>query len=70
MKSILSLVPLAAVLVLSGCTAREDVDKYPYRPTHILSGVGDIPAGDWRTASGTLLTRFKRTSPYPHRSEG
>ena len=44
---------LDTVLVLSGCTAREDVDKYPYRPTHILSGVGDIPCGDWRTASGT-----------------
>ena len=36
---------LDTVLVLSGCTAREDVDKYPYRPTHILSGVGDIPCG-------------------------
>ena len=34
---------LDTVLVLSGCTAREDVDKYPYRPTLILNGVGDIP---------------------------
>ena len=30
------------VLVLSGVTAREDVDKFPYRPTYILDGVGDI----------------------------
>ena len=30
------------VLVLSGVTAREDVDKFPYRPTYILNGVGDI----------------------------
>ena len=30
------------VLVLSGCTAREDVNDYPYRPTYILDGVGDV----------------------------
>ncbi len=30
------------VLVLSGVTSREDVDKFPYRPTYILNGVGDI----------------------------
>ena len=34
---------LATVLVLSGCTSRTDVNDYPYRPTCILSGVGDIP---------------------------
>ncbi|MBQ8506698.1 MAG: HAD family hydrolase [Clostridia bacterium] len=34
---------LDTVLVLSGCTALEDVDLYPYRPTYILSGVGEIP---------------------------
>ena len=34
---------LATVLVLSGCTSRADVDNYPYRPTYILNGVGDIP---------------------------
>lgn len=33
---------LDTVLVLSGCTAREDVDAYPYRPTYILDGVGSI----------------------------
>ncbi len=34
---------LSTVLVLSGCTRREEVDNYPYRPTYILNGVGDIP---------------------------
>lgn len=35
---------LATVLVLSGCTSRTDVNDYPYRPTCILNGVGDIPS--------------------------
>ena len=30
------------VLVLSGVTAREDIDNFPYRPKYILDGVGDI----------------------------
>ena len=30
------------VLVLSGVTAREDIDKFPYRPKYIFNGVGDI----------------------------
>lgn len=30
------------VLVLSGVTATEDIDKFPYRPTYIADGVGDI----------------------------
>ncbi len=30
------------VLVLSGVTAREDIDNYPYRPKYILDGVGDL----------------------------
>ena len=34
---------LDTVLVLSGCTARAEVDDYPYRPTYILGGVGEIP---------------------------
>ena len=33
---------LDTVLVLSGCTTREEVDDYPYRPTYILGGVGEI----------------------------
>ncbi|MCF7847928.1 MAG: HAD-IIA family hydrolase [Kiritimatiellales bacterium] len=34
---------ISTVLVLSGCTAREEVDSYAYSPDHILNGVGDIP---------------------------
>lgn len=34
---------LATVLVLSGCTTREALDAYPYRPSCILNGVGEIP---------------------------
>ncbi len=30
------------VLVLSGVTSREDIDKFPYRPKHILNSVADI----------------------------
>ena len=30
------------VLVLSGVTALEDIDHFPYRPKYILDGVGDI----------------------------
>ncbi|MBP3382007.1 MAG: HAD family hydrolase [Clostridia bacterium] len=33
---------LDTVLVLTGCTAREDVGNYPYRPKYILDGVGNI----------------------------
>lgn len=34
---------LDTVLVLSGVTSRNDVDRFPYRPHYILNGVGDIP---------------------------
>ncbi len=30
------------VLVLSGVTSMEDIDKFPYRPKYIANGVGDI----------------------------
>ena len=30
------------VLVLSGVTSIEDIDKFPYRPKYIFGGVGDI----------------------------
>ena len=32
------------VLVLSGVSTRETLKTYAYRPTMVLSGVGDIPA--------------------------
>ena len=34
---------LDTVLVLSGVTSREEVDRFPYRPRVILGGVGEIP---------------------------
>ena len=34
---------LDTVLVLSGVTSPEDIDKFPYRPRLVLSGVGEIP---------------------------
>lgn len=37
---------LDTVLVLSGVTSREGVEKYPYRPKFILNGVGDIVPKD------------------------
>lgn len=33
---------METILVLTGVTKREDVDRYPYRPTHILPSVADI----------------------------
>lgn len=33
---------LETVLVLSGVSRREDVRKFPYRPTHILDSIADI----------------------------
>ncbi len=30
------------VLVLSGVTAKNEIDKFPYRPKYVLDGVGDI----------------------------
>ena len=33
---------VTTVLVLSGVTAVEDINKFPYRPKYVLSGVGDI----------------------------
>jgi NagD protein len=35
---------IATVLVLSGCTSREEVHAFAYRPDLILDGVGEIPA--------------------------
>ena len=30
------------VLVLSGVTSKEDIDKFPYRPKYVFGGVGEI----------------------------
>ncbi len=34
---------LDTVLVLSGVTTRKEIDRYPYRPSYVLGGVGEIP---------------------------
>lgn len=33
---------LDTVLVLTGCTAKEEINKWPYCPKYVLGGVGDI----------------------------
>ncbi len=33
---------METILVLSGVTSREQVDGFPYRPTHILPSVAEI----------------------------
>jgi NagD protein len=33
---------METILVLSGVTDRADVDRYPYRPSHIVDSVADI----------------------------
>ncbi len=33
------------VLVLSGVTAKEDIDQFPYRPKYVLSGIGELVKG-------------------------
>lgn len=34
---------LDTLLVLSGVTTREEMERFPYRPRLILNGVGEIP---------------------------
>jgi NagD protein len=34
---------LDTVLVLSGVTTVEEMNRFPYRPRIVLDGVGDIP---------------------------
>ncbi len=36
---------IETVLVLSGITSEEDLEQFPYRPHHILNGVGQIAKG-------------------------
>ena len=33
---------METILVLTGVTRRQDVDRYPYQPTHIIDSVADI----------------------------
>ena len=48
---------LDTVLVLSGVSSRETVERFPYRPRLILNGVGDIPAaGEFCSPDPELCT--------------
>ncbi|MFL7810820.1 MAG: HAD hydrolase-like protein [Anaerolineae bacterium] len=33
---------MRTILVLSGVTSREDIDRFPYRPTWVLESVAEI----------------------------
>ena len=37
---------LETILVLSGMTGRSDIDRYPYRPTHVFDTIADLPIHD------------------------
>jgi NagD protein len=37
---------LQTILVLTGVTRREEVERHPFRPTHIYDSVADIPVGE------------------------
>ena len=34
---------MTSVLVLSGVSSRSTIEQFPFRPTVVLNGVGDIP---------------------------
>ena len=38
---------METILVLSGVTKKEDIDKFPYLPSHILDSVADIKPKDY-----------------------
>ena len=33
---------METILVLTGVTQREDVERFPYRPTHIVESIGQV----------------------------
>jgi NagD protein len=37
---------LHTILVLSGVTTRGDLDRFPYLPNQVVSGVGDLRVGE------------------------
>jgi NagD protein len=36
---------LHTILVLSGVTTRSDLDRFPYLPNQVVTGVGDLAVG-------------------------
>ena len=45
---------LRTILVLSGVTKREEVERFPYRPTWIMESVADIKINDLASDGGDL----------------
>jgi NagD protein len=35
---------LETILVLTGVTTRAEIERFPYRPSQVLDGVGDLVA--------------------------
>lgn len=48
---------MSTVLVLSGCSTKDTLKMYAYRPTMILNGVGDIAA---MAKSGKTLSTVEK----------
>ena len=49
---------MSTVLVLSGCSTKDTLKMYAYRPTMVLNGVGDIAA--MAKSGKTLVTVEKK----------
>jgi NagD protein len=48
------------VLVLSGITGRDDIERFPYRPTAVVDSIAAIPVGhDVRTIDGALTSPLR-----------
>jgi NagD protein len=45
---------LRTILVLSGVTKREEVERFPYRPTWIKESIADIKVSDFTPEGGGL----------------
>jgi NagD protein len=52
------------ILVLSGGTRREDLDRYAYQPDRVVDSIADLDPTDWRkeSAADESPTRSPRTS--------
>ena len=51
---------MSTVLVLSGCSTKDTLKMYAYRPTMVLNGVGDIAA--MAKSGKTLATVEKKAA--------
>ena len=51
---------MRTILVLSGVTSREEIESFPYRPTHVFVTAG----GDPPVAPATVTLSFETADPY------